>query len=256
MSLDINTIFGLSGRAALVTGSSRGIGAAIAQGMAAAGAHVFVHGRAKTSAENVTKLIKTAGGSADSLAGDLAEIGSGRTLINECERRTGGLDILVINASVQVNSDLSKLSDDDLSWQINVNLRSTIEMLQTCLPLMANRRWGRVISIGSINQSHPKPIVTAYAALKSAQHNLIQSQARHYAQTGVVLNTLAPGLIDTDRNADRKINNPTAWLEYTKQANWMGRVGKPDEMVGAALFLASKASSFITGESINLSGGY
>jgi NAD(P)-dependent dehydrogenase (short-subunit alcohol dehydrogenase family) len=113
-----------------------------------------------------------------------------------------------------------------------------------------------VVSIGSVNQLRPKGIVTAYAATKAAQHNLIQSQARDFARDNVLLNTLAPGLIDTDRNAHRRNEDPEAWNQYIKTLNWMGRAGQPEEMVGAALFLASDACSFMTGETIFLTGGY
>jgi NAD(P)-dependent dehydrogenase (short-subunit alcohol dehydrogenase family) len=168
----------------------------------------------------------------------------------------GPVDILVINASAQVNATLADLTPDDLSLQIDVNLRSTLEMLQAALPRMAARGWGRVVSVGSINQLRPKSIVTAYAATKAAQHNIIQSQARDYARQGVLLNTLAPGLVDTDRNAGRRDDDPAAWDQYVRGLNWMGRAGKPEEMVGAAVFLASDACSFMTGESMVLSGGY
>jgi NAD(P)-dependent dehydrogenase (short-subunit alcohol dehydrogenase family) len=147
------------------------------------------------------------------------------------------------------------MTDEDFEFQIDVNLRSTIEMLQTCLPLMASRGWGRVVSIGSVNQAHPKAIVSAYAATKAAQHNLIRSQARDYATKGVLLNTLAPGLVDTDRNAARKSDDPEGWLNYSRQLNWLQRAGTPNEMVGAAVFLASDACSFMTGEEIFLTGG-
>jgi hypothetical protein len=120
----------------------------------------------------------------------------------------GPVDILVINASAQVNAVLADLAPEDLALQIDVNLRSTLEMLQAALPRMAARGWGRVVSLGSINQLRPKSIVTAYAATKAAQHNIIQSQARDYARHGVLLNTLAPGLVDTDRNADRRDADP------------------------------------------------
>jgi NAD(P)-dependent dehydrogenase (short-subunit alcohol dehydrogenase family) len=105
-------------------------------------------------------------------------------------------------------------------------------------------------------QLRPKGVVSAYAATKAAQHNLIQSQARDYAQSNVLLNTLAPGLIDTDRNAGRRDNDPEGWAQYTRSLNWMGRAGQPSEMVGAAIFLASDACSFMTGEAIFLTGGY
>lgn len=251
-----NALFDLSGRTALVTGGSRGIGAGLSKGLAAAGAHVFVHGISETSAEPTVAAIRDAGGSAETLFGDLSQPGMGRELVETCEARAGQLDILVINASAQVNAPLAALTDEDLSFQIDVNLRSTVEMLRASLPLMAARGWGRVVSIGSINQSGPKPVVTAYAATKAAQHNLIQSQAREYARAGVTLNTLSPGLIDTDRNADRKLNDPEGWNAYLETANWMGRAGTVDEMVGAAVFLASDASRFMTGEVLALSGGY
>lgn len=255
MSYSLDSIFNLHGRTALVTGSSRGIGASIARGLAAAGANVFLHGQTAGSAAKTEQLIKDAGGQAQVLSGNLLEAGQGRALIKQCEQKTGGLDILVVNASAQINDELADITDEDLSFQLDVNLRSTIEMLQTCLPLMAERGWGRVVNIGSINQANPKSIVTAYAAIKAAQHNIIQSQARHYAQTGVVLNTLSPGLIDTDRAYKRKTENPDEWAAYTKQVNWMGRAGEPHEMVGAALLLSSDACSFMTGEVITLSGG-
>lgn len=99
-------------------------------------------------------------------------------------------------------------------------------------------------------------MVTMYAATKAAQHNLMQSLARQYAPHNVLLNTLAPGLVDTDRNADWRDNNPAGWAAYVRELNWMGRAGHADEMVGAAVFLASNACSFMTGESVVMTGGY
>lgn len=255
MHLSLEALFGLKGRSALVTGSSRGIGAAIAEGLAAAGATVVLHARTLAATDATHQAITTAGGTAYALAADLSARGQATRLIREAERAAGGLDILVINASAQVNAPLDDLDDADLDFQIAVNLNATIEMLRTCLPLMAGRGWGRVVNIGSINQARPKGIVTAYAATKAAQHNLVQSQARGYAQKGVLLNTLAPGLVDTDRNADRKRSDPEAWSDHVRQVNWMGRAGNPEEMVGAALFLASDACSFMTGETIFVTGG-
>jgi NAD(P)-dependent dehydrogenase (short-subunit alcohol dehydrogenase family) len=251
----LETIFGLKGRTALVTGSSRGIGAAIAEGLAGAGAHVFLHGMKPGGAEAVRQRIVAAGGAAEELAADLSGTGAGRELIERAEA-IAPVDILVINASAQINATLGDLSPEDLNFQLSVNLGSTIDMLQSALPRMASRNWGRVVSIGSINQLRPKAIVTAYAATKAAQHNLIQSQARDYAQRNVLLNTLAPGLIDTDRNADRRDQDPQGWADYARTLNWMGRAGQPEEMVGAAIFLSSQACSFMTGESIFLTGGY
>jgi NAD(P)-dependent dehydrogenase (short-subunit alcohol dehydrogenase family) len=253
--MHLDTLFGLKGRTALITGSSRGIGAAIAEGLAGAGAHVILHGIREGSAAGVQERIAAAGGTAQELAGDLSAAGAGRDLIERAEA-IAPVDILVINASAQINAPLSALTADDLAFQLTVNLVSTVDMLQIVLPRMAARQWGRVVSIGSVNQLRPKGIVTAYAATKAAQHNLIQSQARDYARHNVLLNTLAPGLIDTDRNAERRDNDPQGWADYTRTLNWMGRAGQADEMVGAAIFLSSQACSFMTGETIFLTGGY
>lgn len=254
--MSLQSIFGLEGRTALVTGSSRGIGAAIAKGFAKAGANVIVHGQTEDAVADTCDAIKKNRGSAFGIGADLAKPEAGRILIEEALQKFGTLDILVINASAQINAELCDIKLDDFDLQIKVNLQSTLDMLAIALPHMERRNWGRIVSIGSINQMRPKSIVTAYAATKAAQHNIIQSQARQYAKHNVLLNTLAPGLIDTDRNADRKNADPDAWEKYVSDLNWMGRAGHPEEMVGAALFLASEACSFMTGETITLSGGY
>lgn len=251
----LDDIFGLTGRTALVTGSSRGIGAAIAEGLAGAGARVVVHGASPGAAAGTLARVRATGSVGWELDADLSLPHAGRNLIERAEV-LGPLDILVINASAQVNATLANLRADDLALQIDVNLRATLDMLHAALPRMAERGWGRVVSIGSINQLHPKSIVTAYAATKAAQHNIIQSQARDYACKNVLLNTLAPGLVDTDRNAGRRDADPDGWAAYVQNLNWMGRAAQAKEMVGAAIFLASDACSFMTGETIVLSGGY
>lgn len=249
-------LFSLVGRTALVTGSSRGIGAAIARGLAAHGARVVVHGQSVGDTTTVEREIAQAGGMAISVHGELRHLGAGRDLIANAEAAAGPLDIVVVNASAQINGEFGDVSNADFQLQVEVNLRSTFEMMQAVLPGMAARGWGRIVNIGSINQLRPKSIVAVYATTKAAQHNLMQSLARDYAKHGVLLNTLAPGLVDTDRNADRRDADPEGWADYVKGLNWMGRAADPEEMIGAALFLASNACSFMTGETIILSGGY
>ena len=252
----LQSIFGLDGRTALVTGSSRGIGRSIARGLSAAGAAVVLHARTEAAISACADELSGRGGRVWSIACDLAGENAGARLAEAAEEMTDGIDILVINASAQVNSGLDGQSAADFENQISVNLRSTVEMLQACLPRMASRNWGRVVSIGSINQARPKNIVSVYAATKAAQHNLIQSQAREYAKKGVLLNTIAPGLVDTDRNLDRRRADPGGWRKYARELNWMGREGRPDEIVGAAIYLASEACSFMTGETIFVTGGH
>ena len=216
---------------------------------------MVVHGQTAQSTVEVEAQILNTGGRAWSLARNLAERNAGTKLIEEAERLTGGIDILVINASAQINATLERLDQDDLAFQLDVNLRSTVDLLQACLPRMAERGWGRIVSIGSVNQLRPKDIVTGYAATKAAQHNIIQSQAREFARKGVLMNTLAPGLVRTDRNRDRRESDPEGWQRYVGSVNWMGREGQPEELVGAAIFLSSDACSFMTGETVFVTGG-
>jgi NAD(P)-dependent dehydrogenase (short-subunit alcohol dehydrogenase family) len=250
-----DNLFNLEGRRALVTGSSRGIGAAIAEGLSSFGAEIILHGMTPGATDEVSVKIRNAGGICHAVACDLSEAEAGARLIDDAERLAGSVDILVINASAQINGQIEAIDDKSFHLHVAVNLRATVDMLQVCLPKMRDRGWGRVVSIGSINQARPKPVVTMYAATKAAQHNLIQSLAQQYARSGVLLNTLAPGLVDTDRNADRRDADPESWSRYLQQVNWMGRAGHVDEMVGAAVFLSSNACSFMTGETIRISGG-
>ena len=230
---DYRNLFSLAGRTALVTGSSRGIGAAIARGFAVHGARVVVHGQSPGATARVEREIAEAGGEAVPIACDLSPKGAGRETIARAKQAAGPIDILVINASAQINGDFADVGDDEFSMQVDVNLRSTVEMLQAVLPGMAERGWGRVVNIGSINQLRPKSIVSIYAATKAAQHNLVQSLARDYARHGVLLNTLAPGLVDTDRNADgataiRRVGqtmsrHSTGWAAPPVPTKWSAR---------------------------------
>ncbi len=253
-----SNIFDLSGKKALITGSQRGIGAAIAQGLAEFGAEVAVHGqKASESGDAVCNDIRAAGGKCEQFDGDLALEGAAAELVGEVNEAMGAIDILVINASAQINTPdgLSSIVGADFQTQVNVNIRSTLELLQATVPDMVDREWGRVVNVGSINQRTPKSIVAVYAATKAAQHNLITSFARDTARAGVLMNTLAPGLVATDRNSDRREADPIAWESYVDQLNWMGREGAVEEMVGATVFLSSQACSFMTGETLFATGG-
>jgi NAD(P)-dependent dehydrogenase (short-subunit alcohol dehydrogenase family) len=253
-------LFDLSGKRALVTGAGRaqGIGAAIAAGLSDFDAQVAIHvGRDDASGEGVRNNFQQSGRSCELFVQDLSKPGAGKQLIETVQADFGDIDILVLNAAAQVNGNFEDLTAEQYELQVNVNMRSTFEILQCVLPKMAQRGWGRIVNIGSINQRAPKSIVSIYAATKAAQHNLIQSLARSYADRGVILNTLAPGLVDT--HPQRREGNPgatQAWNDYVAQLNWMGRAGQVEEIVGAAVYLSSPACSFMTGEAIFPAGGY
>lgn len=255
-------LLGLNGRCALVTGGSVGIGRAIALGLARYGADVAVQFAPVADAavgrlgagEEIVAAIGALGRQAHGVAADFSRPGEARRVVVAAEAALGRLDILVVAASTQRRQAFADVTTADVAGQVAVNLSSTIELLQVALPGMSTRGWGRVLSIGSLNQTRPDPELAVYAALKAAQHNLIANLARVHADRGVTLNTLSPGLVATDRNAERRAD-PTAWREIQRGANPMGRAGLPEEMVGAAVMLCGDAAAFITGADLQATGG-
>jgi NAD(P)-dependent dehydrogenase (short-subunit alcohol dehydrogenase family) len=163
--------------------------------------------------------------------------------------------VLVVCASIQYRTPFDEVTPEQIERQIQINFRASIELLQTALPPMKTRGWGRVLTIGSINQTRPEPVLSVYAALKSAQHNLAINLARQYAPFGVTVNNLSPGLIATERNRWRRVD-AADWARIQKAANPMGRAGTPDEMAGAAVLLCSEAGRFITGADLQATGGH
>jgi NAD(P)-dependent dehydrogenase (short-subunit alcohol dehydrogenase family) len=143
---------------------------------------------------------------------------------------------------------------EQIERQVRVNFTATIELLQAVLPAMRERGFGRILTIGSVNQTAPESVLSVYAALKSAQHNLSFNLAREYARYGVTLNNLSPGLIATERNRWRR-EDPGAWRAIEETCSPMRRAGKPSEMAGAALLLCSDAGSYITGADLQATGG-
>ncbi|HEY1931042.1 MAG TPA: SDR family oxidoreductase [Acetobacteraceae bacterium] len=254
--------FGLGGRRALVTGGSVSIGRAIALGLAEAGADVAIHsdpgadarfGLPNAAAETCAAISALSRRTA-AIAGDFTRSGEASRVVDATRRALGGLDVLVICASVQSNQDFAAITEAEIARQVAVNLTATIELLQAALPDMAAHGWGRVLAIGSVNQVRPNTQLSLYASLKAAQHNLIIGLARQYAKSGVTLNTLSPGLVATERNRWRR-KVAGEWEEIQARANPMGRAADPEEMVGAALLFCSGAAAFITGADLQATGG-
>ena len=254
--------FSLAGRTALVTGGSMSMGRAIAEGLAEAGADLAIqtapHADAALglprAAADTQAAIAARGRRCVVIEGDFAAAGAASRTVADAQAALGRIDILVICASVQHREALPDISAAALESQFAINLAASIALLQGAVPPMAERGWGRVLSIGSVNEWRPEPTLGVYAALKAAQHNLIINLAREYASRGVVLNTLAPGLVATERNRWRR-QDAADWERIQQGVNPMRRAGRPDEMVGAALLLCSEAASFITGANLQVTGG-
>jgi NAD(P)-dependent dehydrogenase (short-subunit alcohol dehydrogenase family) len=255
MADELKRLFDLSGRVALVTGSSRGIGRAIALGLARCGAQVVIHCATRIDeARAVAEDIVTEGGRATAIAADLSSADACRAVLAETTTRLGPIDILVLNASFEIRRDWLEVADDDFDAQIAVNLKSSLRLLQGVVPGMAARGWGRVVSIGSIQEVKPNPRLVVYAALKSAQTNMIVNLARQYAAQGVTLNNLAPGAIATERNA--AVLEDATYRARVEEQIPAHRVGAPQDCVGACLLLCSDAGAYITGTSVFVDGGW
>lgn len=245
--------FFLEGRKALVTGSSRGIGRSIAITFAQAGAEVILHGsRRGSAAEEAIYETGRFGKTTAWVEGDLARDG-GRVLGERVLEISGGVDILVLNASIQSRIPWREIGREESEQHWRVNFQASLELTQVLVPAMQQKKWGRILTIGSVQQVKPHPQMLVYAATKAAQMSLVLNLAKQLAPDGITVNNLAPGVILTDRNTDA-LANP----EYASQIRNSvpaGFFGEPMDCTGAALLLCSDAGRYITGQDLYADGG-
>ena len=246
--------FRLNGRTALVTGARREIGRAIALGLAGAGARLAIHHAGteeeRSDADAVVRTIQADGGEARHFAQDLIQDNAGHALAATVTAWEP-VDILVLNASIELPEPFDSISREHFDRQIAINLRSAMELLQDLVPAMAERGWGRVVTIGSVQQEKPHPAMFVYAATKAAQLNWARSLARQFGGQGVTVNNLAPGAIRTARNRLQMETEAEALIQRIPA----GRLGRPEDLAGAALLLCSDAGSYINGANLFVDGG-
>lgn len=256
----------LKGRRAVVTGSSGGIGEAIARRLAAEGAAVVVHGRGIEGVRAVTEAITADGGDARGLAADLA-------VPADCDRFIldvlvgGGVDILVNNAGAFVNRGWDEATPGDWLELYAVNVAAAVRCIQGFVPAMRTRRWGRVIQIGTGEAINPFPFMPDYAASKAALLNLTVSLAKHLDRTGVTVNTVSPGIVVTPGVARfyRSEAVRRGWGQDWQaiQAgvlaeildNPTGRLGTPREVADLVAFVASPLAGYINAANLRIDGG-
>jgi NAD(P)-dependent dehydrogenase (short-subunit alcohol dehydrogenase family) len=246
--------FSLAGRTALVTGARREIGRAIALTLAELGARLAIH-HAGTSeeaadADAVVREIEGAGGVARAFGQDFAADDAGRLLAASVSA-WAAVDILVLNASIELPEAYEDISRAHFDQQIAINLRTPLELLQILVPPMAERGWGRVLTIGSVQQMRPHPKMMVYAGTKAAQWNWMRNLARQFGGKGVTVNNLAPGAILTARNRDQMAVEGAALVERIPA----GRLGHPQDLRGAAALLCSDAGAYINGVNLYVDGG-
>lgn len=242
-------IFDLSGRRALVTGSSQGIGLALARGLAAAGAAVVLNGR---HADKVRAAAADIAG-AEELVFDVTDHAAARAAVDGFEASRGPIDILVNNAGMQFRAPLEDFPADAFMQLLQTNVASVFNVGQACARHMIGRRAGKIINIASVQTALARPSIAPYTATKGAVGNLTKGMCTDWAKYGLQCNAIAPGYFDTPLNAALVADATfSAWLEKRTPA---GRWGRVEELVGACVFLASDASSFVNGHTLYVDGG-
>ncbi len=241
-------LFDLTGKTALITGSSQGIGFALAKGLRAAGAKIVLNGR------DTAKLARAADelGAEHQLAFDATDHGAVKAAIDGFEAETP-IDILINNAGMQHRTELQDFPADAFEKLLATNISTVFNVGQAVANHMIARKAGKIINIASVQTALARPGIAPYTATKGAVANLTKGMATDWAKFGLQCNAIAPGYFDTPLN-EALVNNPefSAWLENRTPA---GRWGKVEELVGAAIFLSSPASSFVNGHVLYVDGG-
>jgi gluconate 5-dehydrogenase len=247
------TLFDLRGKRALVTGSSQGIGFAMARGMAAAGAEIVLNGRDMAKLTTAAEALRGDGYRVGLLAFDVTDHLGVRAAVDGFEADTGPIDILVNNAGMQHRSPLEDFPVDAFERLLQTNVASVFHVGQAVARHMIGRGAGKIVNIASVQSALARPGIAPYTATKGAVVNLTKGMATDWAKYGLQCNALAPGYFDTPLNK-ALVDDPafSAWLAKRTPT---GRWGNVDELVGACIFLSSAASSFVNGTTIYVDGG-
>ncbi|MFV0413062.1 MAG: SDR family NAD(P)-dependent oxidoreductase [Oscillospiraceae bacterium] len=247
-------LFSLAGRRALVTGASRGIGKEIALTLARYGAGVAVHYVGRTeAAEEVAAAVRGFGQPACVIQKNLEDADCAEVILSQARAGLGEIDILVLNASLQLPRPWGEITAGEFARQMQVNVWASLQLMQQAAGHMQRQGWGRMVTVGSVQEAKPHPDMLVYAASKAAQTMMMRSLAAQLAPSGITVNNLAPGVILTERNDAAFANG-----EYREKVTRLipaGYWGEAQDCAGAALLLCSEAGRYITGQSLLVDGG-
>lgn len=241
-------MFDLSGKNALITGASGGIGGAIARAFHAQGAHVGLSGTRKDALQSLAKEL---GDGSFALPSDLASDDGAATLVKDAEAALGGIDILINNAGLTRDQLAMRMSDDDWQQVLDVNLTAAFRLSRGCLKGMMKKRWGRIISITSVVGVTGNPGQVNYAASKAAIIGMSKSLAQEVASRSITVNCVAPGFILTPMTEGLSDENKDILTMRIPSK----RFGTPEDVAGSCVYLASDEASYVTGQTLHVNGG-
>ena len=247
-------MFDLKGKTALVTGSGQGIGRAIALLLAEHGARVIVNWVSNDAvAQHTLDGIKAIGGEYLTWKYDLSKPTVKEDWEAFAKENNLAVDILVLNASVQIRNPWEQINNEEFDKQMHINVRASLALIQACVPAMRERKWGRIVTIGSVQQYRPNTAMAVYAATKAAQRNLVMTLSIELAGDGITINNIAPGAIETVRN--EKVLADAAYRAKIEGSIPVGFVGQPADIAPAVLLLCSNEGRYITGTDLPVDGG-
>jgi NAD(P)-dependent dehydrogenase (short-subunit alcohol dehydrogenase family) len=237
---------------ALVTGGATGIGAATVTAMAESKITVALqYSSSETQAKQIAEQLNSKGAKVEIFQADLSQKDSAEKLVAAVKAKLGDIDILINNAGLMTDASIIEMSNELWDQALNINLTAAFKLIRACAPSMVAKKWGRIINIssqvaltGSANHAH-------YATAKAGLLGLTYSAAKEYGASGVTVNAVLPGRIETNMIAQRSIGRLDEWLSQTP----LNRLGRPDEVAGMINFLASEMASYVTGAAINVNGG-